>query len=96
MRLRMAEKSLFAVLLHEHWWISLLIALVLGGVTAALLPAAYQGAVAVSGFPFAVIAALAAWRQRDLPSSAGWRRQGRHWRSWPGRDLTVPATSRCR
>ena len=70
MKLKMAPNSLFAVLLRSPWWISLLIALVMGGVAAALLPADYKGAGAVSGFPFAVIGAIAAWRQWRLPSAA--------------------------
>ena len=67
---KMSQNSLFAVLLRSPWWISLLVALVLGAVAAALLPADYKAAGAVSGFPFAVIAAMAAWRQWRLPSSA--------------------------
>lgn len=66
----MAPNSLFAVLLRSPWWISLLIALVLGAVAAALLPAEFKPAGAVSGFPFAVIGAMAAWRQWRLPSAA--------------------------
>ncbi|MBK6470567.1 MAG: restriction endonuclease [Betaproteobacteria bacterium] len=59
----MAPNSLFAVLLRSPWWVSLGIAIALGAVAAALLPAAYRGATLFSGFPFAVIAAVAAWRQ---------------------------------
>ena len=70
MKFKMAPNSLFAVLLRSPWWISLLIAVVLGAVAAALLPAEFKGAGAVSGFPFAVIAAMAAWRQWRLPSAA--------------------------
>lgn len=70
MKLKMAPNSLFAVLLRSPWWISLLIALVLGGVAAALLPAEFKAAGAVSGFPFAVIGAMAVWRQWRLPSAA--------------------------
>jgi len=67
---KMSQNSLFAVLLRAPWWISLVVALVLGAVAAALLPADYKGAGAVSGFPFAVISAIAAWRQWRLPSAA--------------------------
>ncbi len=69
MKLKMAPNSLFAVLLRSPWWISLAIAAVLGGVAMALLPQAYRGVGAVSGFPFLVIAAMAAWRGRDTPSA---------------------------
>ena len=67
---KMSQNSLFAVLLRSPWWISVLLAVALGGVAAALLPAEFKGAGALSGFPFLVIGAMAAWRQWRLPSSA--------------------------
>lgn len=70
MKFRMAERSLFAVLLRSRWWVSALIALTLGLVAAALLPDEYRVVGALSGFPFAVIAAMAAWRGRHKPSDA--------------------------
>jgi len=42
MKLRMAQNSLFAVLLRSPWWISFLVALVLVAATQALLPAQYK------------------------------------------------------
>jgi restriction system protein len=70
MKLRMAENSLFAILLRSRWWISLLIALGIGLAAAALLPAQWRLAGALSGMPFIVIAALAARRQWHQPSAA--------------------------
>ena len=70
MKLKMSDKSLFAVLLRSAWWISGLLALVIGLAAAALLPAEFKGAGALSGFPFLVISGMAAWRQWRLPSSA--------------------------
>lgn len=70
MKFKMAKNSLFAVLLRSPWWISVVIAVALGGVGAALLPDQYRAAGALSGFPFAVIGAMAAWRQWHLPSAA--------------------------
>ena len=70
MKFKMAPNSLFAILLRSRWWISLSIGLVLVGVASALLPAAYRAVGAVSGLPFIVIAAMAAWRGRDQPSAA--------------------------
>jgi restriction system protein len=70
MKLKMSDKSLFAVLLRSPWWISLLVAVLLGLVASALLPADYRVAGALSGFPFVVIAAMAAQRQWRLPSAA--------------------------
>ena len=66
----MPRNSLFAVLLRAPWWISLAIAAGLSLVLAALLPDDYRVVGALSTFPFVVIAALAAWRQAQLPSPA--------------------------
>lgn len=69
MKLRMAENSLFAILLRQRWWVSGSIALALGLVGMALLPADWRVVGALSGFPFAVIAVMAAWRGRHTPSA---------------------------
>jgi restriction system protein len=69
MKLRMAENSLFAILLRQRWWVSASVALALGLVGMALLPADWRVAGALSGFPFAVIAVMAAWRGRHTPSA---------------------------
>lgn len=68
MKLRMAQNSLFAILLRKRWWVSAGIALVLGLVGAAVLPPDWRVVGAMSGLPFGVIAAIAAWRQRHAPS----------------------------
>lgn len=69
MKLRMAEKSLFAILLRSHWGISLLVAIGFVGVSRALLPEQYWLLGAMGGGPFWVIAVMAAWRQRHrLPA----------------------------
>lgn len=70
MKFKMAENSLFAILLRSPWYISLAISVAVGGVAAAVLPEAYRAVGAVSGFPFVVIAAMAAWRGRGKPSPA--------------------------
>ena len=70
MKFKMPRNSLFAVLLRAPWWVSLAIAAVLSLVLAALLPDDYRVVGALSTFPFVVIAALAAWRQAQLPSAA--------------------------
>lgn len=66
----MAKKSLFAVLLRSPWWVSALIALVLGLLGFALLPEALRVGGALSGLPFMVIAGIAAVRQWPLPNAA--------------------------
>lgn len=69
MKLRMAENSLFAILLRKRWWVSAAIAGVLGLAGAALLPPDWRVVGAMSGFPFAVIAAMSAWRGRHAPGA---------------------------
>ena len=66
----MAPNSMFAVLLRSPWWISALIALLVGVVAMAFLPATFRTAGAFSGFPFLVIAVLALRRQWGQPSAA--------------------------
>lgn len=68
MKFKMSEKSLFALLLRSPWWVSLLLVLVFALAARALLPAEYAAAGALGGFPFLVIAVMAAWRQWHAPS----------------------------
>jgi restriction system protein len=70
MKLRMAENSLFAVLLRSRWWISFVIAAALALVAAALLPERFKIVGVVSALPFVVIGCIAAWRQAKQPSPA--------------------------
>jgi restriction system protein len=70
MKFQMAKNSLFAILLRSPWWASAGLGLAVGLLGAALLPEAYRVAGALSGFPFIVISAMAAWRGKDLPSAA--------------------------
>ena len=55
MKFKMAEKSLFAILLRSPWWISFGIALGFGLAAKALLPAEYVVFGALGGFPFVVV-----------------------------------------
>lgn len=71
MKIRMAENSLFAILLRKPWWLSLGIALALALLARALLPANFVVVGAFgAAFPFVVIAAIAAWKQARAPSAA--------------------------
>src|SRR3954471_23060190 len=66
-RLRMADNSLFAILLRAPWWTSFLVA---AGVVASLrlvVPTAYAIFFAL---PFMVIGGIAGWRQLRAPSAA--------------------------
>ncbi|WP_082524752.1 restriction endonuclease [Pseudorhodoferax sp. Leaf274] len=69
MKLKMAENSLFAILLRSRWWISLAIACGFVLVSAALLPREYALAGALGGVPFAIIGAIALKRQWGAPSA---------------------------
>ena len=69
MKFKMARNSLFAVLLRSPWWISILLAALVGAVMFALLPREYKVAGAVGGFPFFVIGLIALWQQMRLPSA---------------------------
>ncbi|MEI2414698.1 restriction endonuclease [Orrella sp. JC864] len=69
MKLKMAQNSVFAILLRSAWWISALIALAIVALSAALLPAQYAWAGAFGALPFFVIAGIALVRQLKAPSS---------------------------
>jgi restriction system protein len=70
MKFRMAEKSLFAILLRSPWWISLALAGVISLIARLALPAEMFWFGAMGGFPFLVIAVMAARRQLKEPSAA--------------------------
>lgn len=70
MKFRMAENSVFAILLRSPWWISLLVAALIAlGVRLALPPDLVPFGL-MGAFPFLVIAVLAARRQWRTPSAA--------------------------
>ena len=68
MKLKMSEKSLFAILLRSPWWWSFLIAAVMMLLARVFLPEAFRAVGMLSALPFAVLGITAAWRQRDKPS----------------------------
>jgi restriction system protein len=70
MKLKMSEKSLFAILLRSPWWISLSVAGLFVLASNAVLPSPYVAVGVLCGFPFLVIAVIAAWRQRRAPDPA--------------------------
>ncbi len=67
MKLRLHENSLFAILLRARWWVSLLVGF---GVFAGLRLLLPWGYALFAALPFAVIAAVALWRQLRVPSAA--------------------------
>ncbi len=66
----MSPNSLFAVLLRKPWWISLLVAVVVGVLPFALMPKDLAPFAAAGCFPFVLIAAIAFKRQWGLPSAS--------------------------
>lgn len=70
MKLKMAQNSLFAILLRSHWGISFAIAVGFFVLSMALLPREYALAGALGGVPFAVIGAIALKRQWGAPSAS--------------------------
>ena len=70
MKFRIAENSLFGILLRTSWWVSFLVA---GGIvllSALLLPAQFVVYGAIVALPFVVIGLVAAWRQLQAPGEA--------------------------
>ncbi len=70
MKFKMAEKSLFAILLRSPWWMSFSLVALFGLASKALLPDQYVIYGVLGGFPFVVIGLIAAWRQLRAPSAA--------------------------
>ena len=70
MKLKMAENSLFAILLRSPWWYSLLLVAAITLFSAVLIPAPYVPFGVMGGFPFLVTGLMAGWRQRHLPDPA--------------------------
>jgi restriction system protein len=69
LKLNPPKNSLFGVLLRAPWWVSLMVALMLGLAAVAVLPDSLKAVGALSGMPFIVIGAMAAWRQRGRPNA---------------------------
>lgn len=70
MKLKMAENSLFAILLRKPWWISIAIAIVLSLAASTLFPRAIAAYGISAGVPFLIIGVMAFYRQMRVPSQA--------------------------
>lgn len=68
MKFKMAERSLFAILLRSPWWISFIVAAIFITAARLLLPDPYFSFGAMGSGPFIVIGVMAAWRQLRAPS----------------------------
>jgi restriction system protein len=69
MKLRVHEKSLFAILWRSPWWISAVIAAALFVAAKVLLPERYADYGFFVALPFALIALATAWKQLRKPSA---------------------------
>ena len=69
MKLRLAENSLFAVLLRSQWWISFAIAAGVVALSKAILPSIPIAYAIFAAAPFIAIGVIAAWRQFRAPSA---------------------------
>ncbi|MEZ5650231.1 MAG: restriction endonuclease [Burkholderiaceae bacterium] len=67
---KMAENSLFAVLLRSPWWISVLVTAAIVLVSFVVLPPRFVIFGFAVALPFPIIAGVAAWRQWQAPSHA--------------------------
>jgi len=67
MKLRMAENSVFAILLRSPWWISFALAFGIFALARLWVAPVYAAAVPI---PFFVIGCIAAWRQLRTPGGA--------------------------
>ena len=70
MKFKMAENSIFAILLRSPWWISFLLVAVFCLASYALLPPQYVPFGAMGAIPFVVIGFMALKRQWGQPSPA--------------------------
>lgn len=68
MKLTMARNSIFSILLRSPWWMSAAIAALLFAVAIAIATPASSAVLTFAALPFVAIAAIAAWKQRYLPS----------------------------
>jgi len=69
-KFKMAEKSLFAILLRSSWWVSFAIAAGVMLVARAVLPEQYVVGGMLAALPFLGIGVVTAWRQLRAPSAA--------------------------
>lgn len=82
---RMAQNSLFAVLLRSPWWISLVVAAAVVALVQALVPVEYRTIASLGAFPFVVIGGIAFKRQwgRPNPAQTQARLESAAKMSWP-------------
>jgi len=68
MKFKMAENSIFAILLRSTWWYSVLIGLVIIALCTAVTDAKYIALSITAGLPFLVVGGWACFKQSQQPS----------------------------
>ena len=68
MKFKMAENSLFAILLRSRWWVSFLVGAVWALLAAALVPTPYKMVAILGSLPFWALGFVAFVRQYDQPT----------------------------
>ena len=68
MKFKMAENSLFAILLRSRWWVSFLIGAAWALLAAALVPQPYKMVAILGSLPFWALGFIAFVRQYDQPT----------------------------
>ena len=66
----MSQNSLFAILLRSPWWVSFVVAGLIGVGASVLVPDPYKLAGALGSLPLVGVGCVAAWRQLRAPSAA--------------------------
>lgn len=88
MELKMAEGSLFAILLRNGWWWSVLIAAAIIMITLAVVGPAYIVFGIAAAIPFLGIAGMSAFKQSKRPSKKRVQEIVEQARSLPARELS--------
>lgn len=70
MKFKMAENSIFAILLRSPWWISMVVVGLIALLSVTFLSKQYAPYGVFGAFPVLIIGLMAAWRQMGVPSTA--------------------------
>ncbi len=70
MRLKVSDKSLFAVLLRSRWWVSIAVAIVIALLVRYFAPEEYLLPALSVTIPFLFTGILAAWKQLRVPGAS--------------------------
>lgn len=88
-KLKMAENSLFAILLRSPWWVSMLLAGAITATVALLAPDQFKYLGAFGALPLYGVGCVAAWRQWQAPSAAALAAQGAALRAMAWREFST-------